>query len=60
MEMEKLYMNIESQILKGIENFLKQNGYETSFSPNLQSKQTQIELARAIKKEINFYLKGKS
>ena len=50
--------NLDKIIIKGIDNYLLDNGYQ-SFSPNLLLNQTQLELAIYIRKQVQLYLTGK-
>ena len=50
--------NLDKIIIKGIDNYLLDNGYQ-SFSPNLLLNQTQLELAIYIRQQVQLYLTGK-
>ena len=50
--------NLDKIIIKGIDNYLQDNGYQL-FSPNLLLNQTQLELAIYIRKQVQLYLTGK-
>jgi SMC interacting uncharacterized protein involved in chromosome segregation len=47
---------LQSIIADGISKYLEENGYATSFSPNLLSQEVQADLAKYIAKEVSIYL----
>jgi len=47
---------LQSVIIDGIEKFLEDNGFKTSFPPNISNQQIQADLSKYIAKEISIYL----
>lgn len=51
---------LQSVIADGIDKYLEENGYKTSFPPNLLTQEVQADLSQYIAKEVSIYLTGKA
>lgn len=47
---------LQSVIIDGIDKFLEENGFKTSFPPNILTAEIQADLSKYIAKEISVYL----
>jgi len=53
-------MNMEKIIINAINTYLEDNGYKTSFPPNLLIPEVQKQIAEQITKDLQKYLFAKS